>query len=242
MEQSKSNHQTFRQLVFKLIDPKQFEVRFAFGLSIFCSLFLFLIAFHKNFSSFHSSLPDLILAVISGLISLIGIAVAGITIVITLFNVQQIKLINSLKECSFDLLLYDFKWFAMVATFEVAIFMLLFFGVQLPLPLVPAIFLYLICFCLFYLILYLLFYACALIGNCISLSRLKLTLDKISSEEKSIAVIANECKIDFLISKLLKQNAVAANDFYDELLSIIESSDRPQKDDIASYLRKNCKQ
>ncbi|MEG1567601.1 MAG: hypothetical protein RR313_08110 [Anaerovoracaceae bacterium] len=234
---SGTNSNNFFKYFIKLVDIKQSEVKNSLIVSILLEIFFILIAFYDNFQIFETDLNGLFLGIISGLVSLIGIAIAGVTIVMTLFTSKQIRLIDELKQGAYESLLLDFKWFALLATSEAAIFLALIFTIKLPTALVPQIPFYAIVFMLVYGVFYLLFYGCALIGNCIDFSKLKCTLDLIDSQTKSIPVSANELKLDFLISKLCKKDIDLANSFYNELIDIVGESDLSNKDDIVKYLK-----
>lgn len=231
-----TNSNIFFKYLIKLVDIRQSEVKNALIVSILLEIFFIFIAFHDNFQLFETDLNGLFLGVISGLVSLIGIAIAGVTIVMTLFTSKQIRLIDEMKQGAYETLLLDFKWFALLATSEVAIFLVLIFTIKLPTALVPKIPFYIIVFMLVYGIFYLLFYGCALIGNCIAFSKIKCTLDSIDAQTKSIPVSANELKLDFLISKLYKKDIDLANGFYCELIDIVRESDLNNKYDIVKYL------
>ena len=222
--------------LLRFVDIKQSEVRWAGCISILLECFFILISLHSNFFIYESELSSLFQCVITGLISLIGIAIAGVAIVITLFTSEQIRMIEELHTGAFESLLYDFKWFALVATLEAAIYVAMIFVIKMPCIIAPAILFYIVVFLLIYGVFYLLFYGCALIGNCMKLSKIRYTLDIISAQAKNTPVASNEIKLDFLISKLLHSDERAANEFYSELITLIENSTINNKEEIVRYL------
>lgn len=163
--------------------------------------------------------------------------IAGIAIVIALFTADQIKLIDDLKEGSFDQLLYDFKWFALVSAVEAVIFIATIFVIKSPYPIAPIWLFYILTFCLIYGVLYLLFYGCALIGNFIKMAKIKCVLDSALKAKKDISVVAIEVQLNFLVSKLLGGDKQASREFYNELIEIIEKSSMNNKDELIAYLK-----
>ena len=226
------------QGLYRFIDRKQPEVKWALSMSVTLIIFFIAFSLYDNFSIYESVICNLIECMISGLIGLIGVAIAGIAIVIALFTSEQICLINQLKENAFDRLLYDFKWFALISAIETAVFIGMISVIRSPYPIAPRYAFYLIAFILVYGVFYLLFYACALIGNFIKLSHLKCSLDTILNETKNIPMSAIELQLDFLISRLFKGDRVAAKEFYNELVACIEKGTAKNKDEIIEYIKK----
>lgn len=223
--------------VFRLVDIKQPEVKWAVFVSIVLVCVFAAISLHTNFLLYESELINLLQCIIGGLISLIGVAIAGIAIVITLFTAEQIKMIEKIKSGAFDTLLYDYKWLAIVSTIETAIFVVVIFVIKSPYPAAPAVLFYLVVFLLTYGVFYLLFYGCALIGNCIKLAEIRRRLDTISVQSKNVPTAAIEFQLDFLISRLFYCDDKAAHDFYSELISIAEKSSASNKDEVLQYLK-----
>ena len=222
--------------LYKFIDIKQPEVRWAGCISILLEFFFVFIKFYSNFLIYESELRSLLQGLIAGLISLIGIAITGIAIVIVLFSTEQIKMIDEIRPNAFESLLYDFKWLALVSTFETALFIAVIFVIRSPYPLVHVVFFYVIVFLLVYGVFYLLFYGCALIGNCIKLSKIRSTLDEISMRSKSALESAIELQIDYLVSMLFQGDKKSAFRFYSELICLIETSSIKNKKEVIQYL------
>lgn len=223
--------------LYRFIDIKQPEIKGAASVSLLLELVFIALSLHDNFALYQDDICSLIECVIAGLIGLIGVAIAGIAIVIALFTSEQINLINKLKEGAFENLLYDFKWFSLVSAVETAIFIAIIFVIRSPYPIAPQIAFYFITFILTYGIFYQLFYACALIGNFIKMSHLKCSLDTILNQTKSVPLSAIEFQIDFLVSRLFNEDKQTARGFYTELIDIIEKSSVKNRDEIVGYIK-----
>jgi hypothetical protein len=221
--------------LYKFIDFRQTEVKFAAITSLVLEIFFLVISFYSNFQLFENYLNGLFQCIIGGLISLLGLAVAGVAIVITLFTPQQIKILDKLKQGAFEVLLEDFRWFALTTIITISILLGIGFLIQLPYNLPHFILFYLIVFATVYLVFYLLFYGSALIRNCIMLSRLKCTIDEISSEQKTKFEIVNEMVLDFLVNEYCANNKLDKNNFYLKLSTIICQSNIKDKEEIIQY-------
>jgi len=224
--------------IYKFIDIKQPEVKWATGMSIILAGFFFILPIYSNFATYEDEICSLIQCIIAGAFGLIGVSIAGIAIVITLFTVEQIQMLEELKAGAFYDLLYDFKWFALIAALEIPIFIVTLFVIRIPYTLAPKPAFYLIVLILTYSVLYLVFYGYSLIGNFIKMSQLRQSLSAIPKQVKSTPVQAMELQLNFLVSKLVNGDKDAAKKFYAELIEIVEKNPIPNKNEIAEYLKK----
>lgn len=224
---------------YKFIDIRQPEVKWAAGVSIILTGLFFAFPIYSDFATYEDEICSLIQCIIAGAFGLIGVSIAGIAIVITLFTVEQIQMLEKLQAGAFDDLLYDFKWFALIASLEISVFVATLFIIRSPYPLVPKPAFYLIVFVLIYSVFYLVFYGYSLIGNFIKMSKLKQSLSTIPDQIKSTPVQAMELQLNFLVSKLVKGNKDDAKLFYTELIEIVEESSISNRDEIAKYLKEH---
>ena len=226
-----------RVALYRFIDLKQPEVKWALFTSLALEVFLVLIKLHSNFLMYADDLCVLFQGLIGALVSLIGVAIAGVAIVISLFSREQVDIIEKVKKGAFEELLNDFKWLSLVAALDTAVFVGIILIIRSPYPLVQVYVFYLIALLLIYSFFYLLFYGYALIGNCIRLYKLKNTLEVISNRTKSIPVSAIEFQVDFLVAKLLKNKKEDAKTFYSELIKLAEESNSDSNSEILAYLK-----
>lgn len=215
---------TIKNDLFRFIDIRQPEVKWALFTSAILELFLVLINLYSNFLLYSNDLGSLFQDLIGVLVSLIGVAISGVAIVVALFSREQVDIIENLKNGAFEELLNDFKWLALVSVLDAVVFICIIFMIKTPCPLAPCWLFYLITLLIIYSFFYLLFYGYALIGNCIKMARLKNTIEKISDQSKSTPVAALEFQIDFLVSILLKSDKVEARKYYTELIRLVEKS------------------
>ncbi len=234
MEQQQDRIGWARKLL-RLVDVREPEVRWALAAVLPLELLLAFLSVHANFPAYRDEVCALTQCVIAGLIGLLGVAISGIAIVIALFTAEQIQTMDELLPHAFDRVLYDFKWFALVAAAETPLFTALLFLLRSPLPTAPAAPFYLASFLLLYGVFYLLFYGCALIGNFIKLARIKRTLDAAGPRKRDISVSAAELQLDYLTARLLRGDKEAARRFYGEFIRYAEQSGG--NEEVISYLK-----
>lgn len=202
-------------------------------------VFLMIISFHSNFLLYEDAIFSLIQSLIAGIIGIIGVAVSGVAIVIALFKTEQINAIEAAHSGAYKSLLDDFKWLAIIATINVAVFASASLIIRRPFPVAPPFALYEIAFTLGYGLFYLLSYCYALIGNCIKLSKLRYTLDTVLFEEKAAGL---EFQIDFLVSRLFQSDRAKAQIYYNHLIKAVEQSTLPNKDKMLQHLKEHYKE
>ena len=229
---------TVLRRLYRFIDFKQPEVKWACPITLLFELFIAVITVRSNFKIYESEICNILQTMIGGIIGMIGIAIAGVAIVVTLFSSEQITMIENMQEGTYGELLFDFQWYGLISALDVVLLVIIVFLIKSPMNIAPIGVFYLISFLVIYLIIYLLFYGYALIGNCIKMYRIKNTLDSISKTNRAIQVKALDLEIDYLISKLLHNNKNSAKEFYIELIKIIKNSDIEDKDKIIDYFNK----
>ena len=101
---------------------------------------------------------------------------------------------------------------------------------------------YLISFIIIYLFIFTIFYTVSLVSNTVHFFISIKKYDKISLEEKSLINIANEVRIDFIISLILKSNDINKDEFSNALLEFVQKCNvSNKKDELENYLKKYYK-
>lgn len=200
-------------------------------------LFVFLyIDFFNVFVNHISDLRALILGLVGGLLSLLGFSITGIAIVISLFSVQDIKLIENLKSNSYRDILETFKHFAYDMVLNIVLFIMTYVLMLTDIPIPGKFAFYAFTIALTYLFLYILFYGWALLSNCIALSNLKKLISETIEEDKSKFDMLNELGLEQLVEIIYRSSHQESKSFYEMLLKMVKSSTMPQKDELAEYI------
>lgn len=220
------------------INFKEPEVVKATLASMLLIIFFILIDFRTVFLSNIEPIRSLFLALIGGLIGLLGVSIAGIAIALSMFTSKEVRTINDLRQDSFSEILKTFSHFA----YDVILCIILFIGVFLllltELPAPPIFVFYIATILISYYFLYILFYGWALLGNYISLSNIKDTIGKIEAGEKSKFDSFNELGLEQLVEIIYRGSGQESESFYRTLLRVIKNGSLPQKEELIEYIEK----
>lgn len=223
--------------VRRYVDVEQPEVRWAISVSTVIEIFFLIIPIYSNFSQYSEVISDILLYIIAGIISLLGVAVAGITLLTSFFSPDQLQCMDRHHPGAFDELVADFQWFSLSAIFQTILLILILFLVHSPYPLAPKFCFYIIIFITEYGVFYHLFYVYALIGNFSTLVRIKRSISLLQSHEQDIGEYALELQLDYLISLILHQDINAAHSFYLDLIDFISKSNIANKEAIIENIK-----
>ena len=181
-----------------------------------------------------------LICIASGLFGFIAVAIAGIAIVINLFSKEEIKLIEELNKGAYKILLDDFGWFALLSSIELLVALVTyliigFIGGAFPKGLfIGVASLYV------YVFVYILFYAYALVKNCIALDQLRRTMEAIGTIEKNameVRVNTIELQMDYLVACTNGMQKGKTREYYAKLMELARISPYENKDEIESYIK-----
>lgn len=218
---------------------KEWEVKATVIGTVIAVIFFMFLNIYGEFTYFEEPLKNLLLYLIGGFLGLIGIVLSGIAIVASLFDEKQTKLIEKVNgKGTIERLMCSFEFLA----FNLGISVMYLIGLYLTIcsrrPLVNKGLYIIIVGLTIYVILFNIFYTISLVGNCVSLTRVKTTYTAIIENEKNLYDVANEVRIDFLIATLLQEHSVPEYQFIKELEEHIKCSQVPNKVQVLQYLRK----
>ena len=177
------------------------------------------------------------------MIGLIGIILAGIAIIIGTLNNDNMSIIEkNVGEDAIEEILISFEFLAFISAIEVVIFFILYLILYSQEYLWNKTIFYLISFIIIYLFIFTIFYTVSLVSNTVHFFISIKKYDKISLEEKSLINIANEVRIDFIISLILKSNDINKDEFSNALLEFVQKCNvSNKKDELENYLKKYYK-
>lgn len=218
---------------------KEWEVKATVIGTVIAVIFFMFLNIYDEFTYFEEPLKNLLLYLIGGFLGLIGIVLSGIAIVASLFDEKQTKLIEKVNgKGTIERLMCSFEFLA----FNLGIGIMYLIGLYLTIcsrrPLANKGLYIIILGLTIYVILFNIFYTISLVGNCVSLTRVKTTYTDIIENEKNIYNVVNEVRIDFLVATLLQQHSVSKYQFMKELEEHIKSSNIPNKDNVIEYFQK----
>lgn len=218
---------------------KEWEVKVAVIGTVIAVIFSIFLNIYGEFTYYEEPLKNLLLYLIGGFIGLIGIVLSGIAIVVSLFDEKQKELIDKINgKGTLERLMCSFEFLAFNLGISVMYLIALYLTICSRRPLVNKELYIILLGLTIYAILFNLFYTISLVGNCVSLTRVKTTYTAIIENEKNIYNVVNEVRIDFLVATLLQQHSVTKNQFMEGLEEHVKSSNIPNKDNVIEYFRK----
>lgn len=220
------------------INIHEFEVKLAFlGTAIFF-IILFNIDFYGDFNRFVGAVTNMLLYLIAGFFTLIGFSVSGIAIIISLFSKKDIDAINKYNNQQYmEKVICSFEFIAFNLSSELFMSIILYFYLYSNLRLLPEILFWgFTCF-FTYLTIFNVFYIVSLIANCIKLYKIKQLYMNIKREEKGFYDIANEVRIDFIISTLTNLYDISPKQFMDDLENTVKQYDLEERERMIQYFR-----
>lgn len=225
-------------MIKEFIDSKKYKDYYNFcdawecKISIVLTISMIIILYGKNvdlynnFDSYIVDIKNIFIYFASGLLGIIGISLAGIALVLSLFDNDFKRQLNSIGRIDLiDTVLLDFKFLI----FNLGIGSVIFFFLYMLLPSeyifsIPVF--YLLVAIIIYYKSFLVFYTISIILNCISIYEIKNSCNEIEKEEKNIYDRANELRIEYILSKL----DLTEDSFLEEIEQMIDNSNYSKSD------------
>lgn len=86
-----------RNRFYDLFDLKEWEVRWTLGVSVFLLLFFLVINFYADFLQYKESISNLIICFVGAMLGLLGFALSGIAIIVSLFTKEETANISAIN-------------------------------------------------------------------------------------------------------------------------------------------------
>ena len=191
---------------------------------------------YESFYNIQSDLRQVILGILGGEFTLLGMSLAGMAIITSVIPMEALSIINRLdKSETINRVLSHFEFSAFNLAIQIAYFLLIYFSLLSERPVIGKI-PFIICFIVVcYHFFFNLFYIIALIGECIEINMIKNNCEKIVSVTKTTIDIANEVRIDYILSELFKGENIEK--LRKDLSEMIDKSSISNKQDIKEYLK-----
>lgn len=214
-----------------LINVKNSEVRIALYISIGTLIILHQLDVYSNWGDYESMFKSLINSVIQSFIGLIGIIIAGVAVIISVFTREILKVMRK-KDLvkSLQPIFNSFVFLAHFTVIGIILFVFVYFFIHTKV-LVPIWLLYMIIFATTYIFYFVMFYMVSLIKNIVKMffitSKFNEGLDKEEDLllEKAINFIENEMKSEhFVIDQLIRnviRNKKLESDLKIEIIKIL---------------------
>ena len=215
------------------------EVKIATIITFILMFFIFgVLNFYEIFSVVQEDLKQIILAILGGEFTLLGMSLAGMAIITSLISPDFLHAIGKVDDNdTINRVLSHFEFSALNLGIQISYLLLVYFAFISTMEVLNKI-PFIICSTLVcYHFFFNLFYIISLIGECLKINKIKTQSREIISLEKTIYDIANEFRIDFILAILLKEKNLNREQLLKELCSMIDKSNISDGEIIKEYFR-----
>lgn len=221
-----------------LIAFREWEVKWAAGSSILLLLFFLFINLYDDFYYYKEGIANLIICFIGAMLGLLGFALSGIAIIVSLYTKEELMKISEINgdDVIADILT-SYCFLAKNIAFQCMILFVLYFLNASKADIIPMIFFYILVWLETYHISFIILYTVALVGNCIKLYRIKNIYSKMGQIQKNIHDEINEIKIDYIFSLLINIHNFSEQEIIEDLIGFIEESSKENKEELIKYIR-----
>ena len=186
----------------EFLDYESMESIVAFLMTI---IFIFMsecINLYEKFDIFELAI-QISIYVAAALIGMIGIILAGISIVISSINKENRKVIEKLNgEDTIEELLVSFEFLAFIVGIQILVYFCLYIILYSDISILPKVPFYIIIALLVFNLTFTLFYTVQLVGNSTRIFIISKKYDDLIEEHNDILQVANEVRIDFILKVL----------------------------------------
>lgn len=225
--------------LYDLINIKEWEVKCSIFVTIIFVGFFEYVDLYANIATFIDVLCSCMECLIGALIGLLGFTLSGITIIVSLFTKEEIKLIKRVNNKDIvDELLSSYIFLAENVALQCVGLFILDIILNSELPIVDIRLFYFLIIIEVYHIVFIIFYTTALVKNCIKIYKIKSLYDELDSVEKRDYELANEIKIDYIIGIIMKKYDISLEEIVNDITDLIEESQIENKDKVIRYIKK----
>lgn len=223
----------------ELLDIKLNEVKISL-------IFIFLIAIvfetldiYININNYNEAFKNISIYIATALIGVLGIILAGISIITSSLNKKNINLIEKINgEDVVERILTSFEFLAFLIGVQIVSFFIIYMSLFSSYSIPSKLLFYMITTPIIYLFLFSIFYAVSLVGNSIQFFLAIQNYNEINSLEKNAATILNEIKIDFLFKVLCENEKISDENLIKSLYNYCKENDYEKKEEVIEYFKK----
>lgn len=154
--------------------------------------------FYNDFHLYVDTLNSVIGCFMGGLLGIVGFSLSGMAIMLGLFSRKQIETIEKVNGKNvIEKIMSSYVFLAFVSAINVLVLLIILFAISSNIQIIQKLLFWVLAYLIIYMVTFNMFYAVALVSNCISLY----SISKLYNVEKNVEIlpIANEIRIDFIM-------------------------------------------
>ena len=222
-----------------IVNIKESETQIALLLSIVLCVMLYLMGFYNDISEYADLLQNLMICFIGGFIGMTGFSLAGMTMMVSLFNRKQVELIEKNNGSGVvEQIMRSYAYLAFISGINIFVLVIASVLISCNKKQLPLVLLIIFTFVVSYLSLFDIFYAVALVYNCISLFKISKLYNE-DVREQSIENMANSIKTDYILGVLIEKLHITREDVFNGFRN--EAAEMPEeaREAIMTYFEKH---
>lgn len=228
--------------IYDLINLKEWEVKISIVITAVLLFFLYYFDFYNDFHIFESGITDFILCGLGAMFGMLGFALSGVAIIVSLFSKNEVRIIHKINgKSTIDYLLSSYVFLAINVAVQGVILLLLYLALLSDKSILDKKIFWVITCIEVYHIIFIIFYTVALIENCIKMYKIKNIYEEIENKEKNFYSTVNEIKIDFIFSTLINNFGCSLEEIVKNLILFINDSTIENKEKIMKYIENQYK-
>lgn len=218
-----------------IFNIKEVETQVSLALSVALCIIFHAVGFYNDINAYSDLIQNIIMCFIGGFVGMTGFSLAGMTMMVSLFSRKQVELIEKNNGSgSIEQVMGSYAYLAFISGINVFVLIITSVLIACNNKQLPVIGLVIFTFAVSYLSFFNVFYAVALVYNCIVLFE----ISKIYNEDKvqqNIETLAGNIAIDYMLSVLVEKLHITRDDVFDGFRN--EASGLPEdvKEEIMSY-------
>lgn len=195
---------------------KEAEVKLSCMVTVILVLVSILVNMYGKFEQYQPEIKSLFYCLIGAFIGIAGFSLSGIAILTSMFTEKQIETIEKNNGRGvIERIMSSFAFLAFNVVFAVLFMIILLIIITGIEKMPPQIIFYLLEALYTYIVFFNLFYTVSLVFNCIQCFTIKRIYDV--NSEKDFFDKANEVRIDYILSYILRQNNISREQFLETL-------------------------
>lgn len=222
----------------ELLDAKLNEVKISRIFIVLILIVFEILGIYENINSYNDAFKNISIDIATALIGVLGIILAGISIITSTLNKKNINLIEKVNgKDVVEKILTSFEFLAFLIGVQIVSFFIIYMSLFSSYSIPSKLLFYMITTPIIYLFLFSVFYAVSLVGNSIQFFLAIQNYNEISSLEKSVVSILNEVKIDFLFKVLCENGNISNEQLISALYEYCEENNYEKKEEVIEYFK-----
>lgn len=222
----------------EILDKKLNEVKISFVFTTLIVIIFEILKVYENINNYNEAFKNITIYIAAALIGVLGIILAGISIITSSLNRKNMSLIEKVNGNDVvERILTSFEFLAFLVGTQIISFFIIYICLYSSYSMPSKLLFYMTIVLVIYLFIFSIFYTVALVGNSIQFFLSAQKYNEINSLDKTVISILNEVKIDFLFKLLCENKNISSEDLINSLYKYCKDNNYEKKDEVMEYFK-----